>query len=57
MLSKENTEIPRLSSVTELLWKLVILLRGASVQTMMKKTSASFLHKLQMGMERCSQVC
>ena len=34
-----------LSSVTELLWKLAILLCSASVQSMMKKMPASFLHE------------
>ena len=47
MFNKENTEIACLSSVTELLWKLVILLCSASVQSMMKKISAFFLHEWQ----------
>ena len=34
-----------LFSVTELLWKLAILLCSASVQSMMKKMPASFLHE------------
>lgn len=45
MFNKENTEIAGLSSVTELLWKLAILLCSASVQSVMKKMPASFLHE------------
>lgn len=53
MFNKENTEIARLSSVTELLWKLAILLCSASVQSMMKKKPASFLHEWWKWMEWC----
>ena len=53
MFNKENTEIAGLSSVTELLWKLAILLCSASVQSVMKKMPASFLHEWWKWMEWC----